>query len=192
MLRGMAISVLIAVLSACAQGSASAAAKGKSTMRPGTAACSSTRVIAVDDATRQRAADAVLCLINRERRARSRYVVRAHSALVSSALRHSRDMVRGQFASHTSSRGVGPEQRVRRAGYLRRPHRWVVGETIAWGIGRSASPVGLVGSLMRSPRHRRTLLDRRLRDAGVGMALGAPVTGAAAAATTVTIVFGRH
>lgn len=192
MLRGFAISVLIAVLLACAQGSASAAKKTQK--RSSAVSCSATSTIAVDEATRERASDAVLCLVNRERRARGLRSVRASKPLERAAAQHSRAMVRENFVSHRSPSGDSARMRVLKAGYntSNRNRDWLMGETLAWGAGAYATPVELVAALMESPPHRRTVLNKRFRDVGVGMAIGAPEADIDMEAATVTIAFGRR
>ena len=208
MLRRVAIGALIAILLGCAQGSASAAKKAKK--RPSAISCSSTHTLAVDKDTRERASGAVLCLINRQRRAHGLRPVRASKPLESASSEHSRAMVRGKFISHGTPGGDSARLRIRKAGYVRRSRssrssrssrhsrhsrhsrQYLIGETLTWGSGPYATPVQLVGALMESTAHRRTLLDKRFRDVGVGMALGAPIANVGMDAATVTIGFGRR
>jgi len=56
--------------------------------------------------------------------------------------------------------------------------RWAVGENIAWGTSDRTSPGKIVRAWMRSPGHRRNILDRRFDELGLGIALGAPKRGA--------------
>lgn len=48
------------------------------------------------------------------------------------------------------------------------------GENLIWGTGSRATPRSAVNAWMKSPPHRRTMLERRYRQVGVGVALGAP------------------
>jgi len=201
----VAIGALIAILLGSAQGSASAAKKTKK--RPSAISCSSTHTLAVDKGTRKRASGAVLCLINRQRRAHGLRPVRASKPLESASSEHSRAMVRGKFISHRTPGGDSARLRIRKAGYVRRSRssrssrhsrhsrhsrQYLIGETLTWGSGPYATPVQLVEALMQSTAHRRTLLDKRFRDVGVGMALGAPIANVGMDAATVTIGFGRR
>ena len=52
-------------------------------------------------------------------------------------------------------------------------------------------PREIVSSFLRSPEHRRTMLDKRFRDVGVGLVLGSPEYGVDDA-TTATLNFGRR
>ena len=117
---------------------------------------------------------ATLCLINAERRARGMRPLRGNAALARAALRHSRDMVRRKYFSHTSRSGRTFVDRIRVTGYLRRARRWTVGENLAWGSSYRATPAQIVRAWMRSPGHRANILNRRFREAGLGIAIGAP------------------
>lgn len=132
-------------------------------------------------------AEAIRCLINRERAERELPSLRADARLADAASDHSRDMVRRRFFDHVSPGGSTPGRRVARAGY-----DWSsLGETIAWGTGSKGTAAGTVARWMDSPPHRRILLEPRLRDIGIGVAQGAPMRGASGG-TTVTADLGRR
>jgi uncharacterized protein YkwD len=186
MLRRTAVASAIAALAAGVPGGATAAKKNRAAGE-----CAWAGSIAVDEATREEAIDAVLCLVNRERAARGVAAVRASNPLESAAVGHSDAMVSAKFFSHSSRNGDNVQRRVARTGYGRSASPFV-GETIAWGSGAFATPAQLVGSFLSSPEHRQIMLDRRFRDVGVGIALGAPRPAVAGDATTVTLDFGRR
>lgn len=140
---------------------------------------------------RKAAADAVLCLVNVERSQRGLPPVVASSLLGRAADSHSIDMVRRGYFSHITPTGQDLRTRVARTGYLRGVRRPALGETIAWGSDYYASPVELVKDLMSSAVHRAIIVDRRFRDVGVGLALGAPLQGMGAGAT-LSLNFGRR
>jgi len=189
MSRGTAIAIAIAVLACVAPGGVATAA----TSRAAAGACANAGSIAVDDATRAQAIEAVRCLINVERAGRGLRALRASGLLKNAATGHSAEMVARQFLSHTSANGDSVDRRALRSGYARKTRRWVLGETLTWGTGTFASPTQLVIALMRSGAHRRTILDRRFLDIGVGMVLGAPMSGMTGGrAATVTVNFGRR
>jgi len=132
---------------------------------------------------------ATLCLINRERRAHGLAPLRADRRLARAATRHSRRMVRLSFFDHVGPGGSTMHKRVEAAGYT----RWrTLGENIAWGAGPLASPARIVAAWMRSPGHRRTILDARLREVGVGVARGAPRAVGDMPAATYTTDFGAR
>jgi uncharacterized protein YkwD len=99
-------------------------------------------------------------------------------------------MVRLGFFAHVSPSGSSFIQRIVSAGY----GRWTrLAENLGWGAGLRATPEGIVQAWMASPPHRHNLLDRRLRQIGVGIALGAPaITSEQAPAATYTADFGAH
>jgi uncharacterized protein YkwD len=125
-------------------------------------------------ATLKRAVRATVCLINAARSQHGLGVLRSKAKLRQAAVAHSRDMVSHGFFAHDSPTGSTPKQRVDRTGYLAGAHAWAVGETIAWGSGRMASPAAIVNEWMHSAGHRAILLDGRYRDLGIGIAMGAP------------------
>ena len=146
----------------------------------------------VDEASRQRASETLLCLVNRERKLRHKPALRGSAQLATAATEHSADMVAGKFFSHTSPTAGSLFDRVARAGYMSSGGSATVGETLAWGAGSYATPAQMVVSFLESPVHRKTMLDKRFREVGIGLVLGAPVPGVAMAAATATMDFGRR
>ncbi len=134
-----------------------------------------------------REAHAIRCLLNAERARHGLVQLRQNSLLATAARRHSRDMVRRDFFAHISPGGSTPPGRARRAGYAGSR----IGETIAWGLGAAGTPAGTVTRWMGSSGHRRTILDPRMRDIGVGVASGSPLAGTPGGAT-VTVDFGAR
>jgi uncharacterized protein YkwD len=181
MLRAHEIAGAVALVACCAPGAGTAAAAGDGCARAATAA---------KDATLRLASDSVLCVVNRERAMHGVRALRASRLLSRSAQRHSRDMVARRYFSHVSPNGMNARQRIQRTGYLRRRPGAKIAETIVWGSDRQATPGELIASFMDSPAHRPLLLDRRFREIGVGLALGAPVGGTDGA--TLTLDFGRR
>ena len=181
MARRIAVATVV-VLSGWATGTGTAAAAG--------AGCASASA-APRDATVASAGAVIVCLVNGERRRRGVPRVRASRQLGRAAQAHSRDMVARGFFAHVTPEGETVRQRVVRTGYLRRG-RGEIEETLGWGAGADlSSPRQLVDLLMRSAAHRRIVLDRRFRDIGVGLALGAPAT-AIPGSATLTLNFGRR
>lgn len=119
------------------------------------------------DAARRR--HAVHCLVNRARATHGLHRLRAARTLARAARSHASDMRKRGFFEHRSPDGTTPQVRARRAGY----RGAVVGETIALSVGRRVSAAAVVRSWLRSPGHRRVLLDPRMRHVGVGLADGA-------------------
>ena len=190
MVRRIAVVCVLATQAFGAQ-IASAATKQDTRKHGSKGSCVGADSPPVDEATRRQASRVVLCLVNRERRARQLPPLRRSRPLAKAARRHSADMVGRKYFSHFSS-GGDVRRRAIRSGYVRRSRRALLGETLAWGAGSTASPQGLVALFMSSSPHRRTLLSRRYRDLGVGLALGAPASDVDGSATTLTIAFGRR
>ena len=129
---------------------------------------------------------AVVCEINRARRHHGLAPVSAHARLTRMARGFARTMVARRFFSHVGPGGATLSVRQRAAGYRGRS----IGEILAWGEGRYASPRAAVRSWLRSPPHRRVLLGRNYRDVGVGIALGSPFGGSARSSATYVAEFG--
>lgn len=128
----------------------------------------------VSSATLEVARRATVCLLNRERAARGLAPLRLHPTLTRVAERHARDMVRNRYFAHVSRDGRSPFDRMLATRYVGRGAHWLLGENIGWGTRSLAEPASLVKAWMRSPGHRRNILNGRFRDVGVGIALGVP------------------
>jgi uncharacterized protein YkwD len=84
-------------------------------------------------------------------------------------------MVRLRFFAHVGPGSLSLSGRLRRARYLpARGGRWFVGENIAFGRGRSGSPLGVHRAWMHSTPHRFDMLHPRFRQVGFGIYRGAP------------------
>jgi uncharacterized protein YkwD len=133
-----------------------------------------------------------LCLLNHARARQGLPKLHLSRKLGRAAHGHSADMARRGYFSHDSRSGASFLDRIRRAGYLRRARRWYVGENIAWGTGRLATPRAIVRAWMHSPGHRANILNRRFRHIGVGITYKAPVRIPGRAAATYTTDFGMR
>jgi uncharacterized protein YkwD len=125
--------------------------------------------------------------LNQARAAHGVAPLRADARLARAARGHSRDMVAHGYFEHTSPRGDSLRARVERTGWTRRHDGWRLGETLAWGTGSLGTPQAVVDAWLKSPPHRRVVLDRRLRVAGIGVAAGTPGHGPG---LTYTVDFG--
>jgi uncharacterized protein YkwD len=132
---------------------------------------------------------AVLCLHNRERTARRLPKLTEHAALRAAAEGHSAHMVGARFFSHDGPDGSDMADRILGAGYAR-GQGWSLGENIAWGTGPLATAAGIHRAWMRSPGHKANILRRQFREIGIGIALGAPVSGGGNDGATYTADFG--
>jgi uncharacterized protein YkwD len=85
---------------------------------------------------------------------------------------HAQDMLASSYFAHADPKGRSVRERARAEGYNWR----AIGENIAEGQRTSEE---VMGAWMRSPEHRRNILDRSFLHLGTGLALGRdPKTGA--------------
>jgi uncharacterized protein YkwD len=115
--------------------------------------------------------------------------LRLDTRLSRAARRHSRDMVVRRYFAHESITGARFSRRIAATGWMRGRGRWSVGETLAWGLGESATPDSIIAAWLRSPSHRRVALSPLYRRVGIGIVRGTPVTGMADG-LTYTVDFG--
>jgi uncharacterized protein YkwD len=128
---------------------------------------------------------AILCRLNAERTERGLAPLTRAGALEVSAQRHAADMVARGYFAHVTPEGAGVADRVRQTGYLGGAHDWTLGEDIGWGTGSASTPASIFRAFMKSPPHRRVILDGSFRQIGIGVAPGVPVAGQGAGATFV-------
>jgi uncharacterized protein YkwD len=131
-------------------------------------------------------ANSTLCLVNAERTQRHLHKLKLNRRLSRAAGGHAGDMVRQDYFSHDSLNGASFVDRIRRTGYLGGPRAWIVGENLAWGSGDRSTPAAIVRAWMNSPGHRANILQRRFREIGIGLAIGAPENPEGPAATYAT------
>ncbi|MGX6608569.1 CAP domain-containing protein, partial [Micromonosporaceae bacterium Da 78-11] len=106
----------------------------------------------------------VLALVNQNRRRGGCGALSLDRRLIAAANEHAADMARNQYFAHEDRAGTQAGDRVRGTGY-----RWQrYGENIARG---QRSPYDVVQGWMRSPQHRQNIMDCRLREMGIGLAL---------------------
>ncbi|MCU0501377.1 MAG: CAP domain-containing protein [Anaerolineae bacterium] len=105
----------------------------------------------------------VVELVNQARAKEGCAPLAMNAALNNAALRHSEDMARNDFFSHTGSDGSSPWDRMEREGY-----QWSrAGENIAIGY---VTPEDVMDGWMNSAGHRANILNCNFRDIGVGYA----------------------
>lgn len=124
-----------------------------------------TTVSSIGAVTRQLERE-LLDLINAYRTGEGRHPWRESVTLTRAARAHSMAMQDLGFFAHEDPWGRGPAQRVSAAEYG--PYL-VVGENIAMG---ALSPPETLRAWLDSPPHHALLLDRRVTEAGVGVAVG--------------------
>lgn len=151
-----------------------AATRAAEPAKTSTAACASATVEVVAETIRK-AADATLCLLNRERSARNLKPLKLNPKLSRVARAHSRDMVTKRFFEHESRDGRTPFQRMLATDYVPKGAAWALGENIGWGTMTLAQPAAVVKAWMKSPGHRQNILNGRFREIGIGIEIGVPI-----------------
>jgi uncharacterized protein YkwD len=113
---------------------------------------------------------AVLCLVNRVRARHGERPLRANGKLERAAQEHTEEMAFGNFMGHLGLNGDTPLARIRAAGYMYSTRlAYEVGENVAWGTLRLATPRAIVDAWLASPEHRANILDPRYRDTAIGV-----------------------
>ncbi len=129
---------------------------------------------------------AIVRAVNAERAAIGLPGLRATRRLSRGAERHSRDLLRNDRLAHVSSDGTPFARRIARVGSFR-----LAGEVIAFvPQGPASRARSVVGMWMRSPSHRRQLLNGRFRIIGIGRTRGA-LSARRGAMITVDLAAGR-
>ena len=169
MARRLGLAAALTVLLTGMVGGASPATAAKKKKR----ACAAASAVP-KETTLPRAYNAVLCLVNQERARRGLRALRRSDELTQAAVGHSSDMVNRQYFAHDNLEGESARERVLRTGYFRSGAGGMLEEVLACGWAHLATPRALVRGLMRSPSHKSVLLNRRLRDVGIGLVLGGP------------------
>lgn len=162
---------------------------GEPTDPASTADCTHVDVVPTS-AQEDQAAAAAFCLVNAERAQHGLAPLRPNAQLASAAQGHSADMVAHQYFDHTTPSGVSFETRIFDSGYASPDGGYALAENIAWGPQGADTPATIVGLWMQSPEHRANILNPEYRDAGMGVAAGAPAPDQGEPAATYTQDFG--
>jgi uncharacterized protein YkwD len=120
---------------------------------------------------------AILCLHNQLRAQRGLPALRENAKLRRAAFAHSADMVQRGFFEHTAPGGVSMVDRIMAARYASRTVGWALGENLAWGTGKLATPRLIMRAWMDSPGHRANVVKRAYREIGIGVVTGTPSAG---------------
>jgi uncharacterized protein YkwD len=107
----------------------------------------------------------ILAAVNAERKKAGAAPLKPNARLDQAAQRHAQDMLARHYFAHESPEGHTVRERARDAGYDWR----AIGENIAEG---QFTVDEVMDSWMKSPDHRRNILDRGFTELGVGLALG--------------------
>jgi len=120
---------------------------------------------------------AILCLHNQIRASRGLQALRENAKLRRAAVGHSSDMVSRGFFDHTAPGGSTMVDRIMAARYVSPDVGWSLGENLAWGTGRLATPREIMKAWMNSPGHRANIVRRSYREVGIGVVTGTPSAG---------------
>ena len=127
---------------------------------------------------------AILCLHNQIRAERGLPALKENGRLRKAAARHSSDMVSRGYVELTPPAGVTMVERIGGARDVPRNAGWALGENLAWGTGRLATPRSVMRSWMESPGHRANVVKRAYREIGIGVVIGTPTAGGGGATYT--------
>jgi uncharacterized protein YkwD len=108
-----------------------------------------------------------LCLVDGIRAAHRLAPVRANGDLRAVAARKVRNMVRWDYFADIGPGGQTVSSLIGATSYPAHAAHVSVGQNIAWGTGVQATPASIVAGWMASPPHRKIILTRSYRDAGV-------------------------
>jgi uncharacterized protein YkwD len=130
-------------------------------------------------------ADAVtLCLVNAIRSEHRLRRLHANTALAQVASGEVHRMVTLDYFADVGPGGQTPQSLIAGSRYPGASGAFTYGQNLAWGTGPMMTPASIVASWMASPPHRRIILDRAFRDAGVGVAPQVPaIVGSTVGAT---------
>jgi uncharacterized protein YkwD len=121
-------------------------------------------------------ADAILCLLNRERGARGLRPLRISRALNRAAVAQAQDMIINRYMSHWSPSRGSLNDRIRATGWLRGVKGWLVGENLGYIRYRfHDTPAGIVARWMASPTHRANIVNPLFRWTGLAVWSGTPI-----------------
>ena len=114
---------------------------------------------------------ALLGQINAVRAAHGLHAVVAATPLHDVARGHSDDMILRDYFAHTSPSGRTLRDRLTHSGFVK-GYIWEGGETLAWGLGPTATPAATIQAWLLSPEHRAILLAPNWRQVGISRACG--------------------
>jgi uncharacterized protein YkwD len=114
----------------------------------------------------------VRCEVNAIREANGRKPLKVNQRLRKAAKAHAVDMLHRGYFDHNGPGGSTPEKRVKASGYVAGSRRWKIGENLAYGTGSASKPGSIVSAWMKSPPHRKNLLERAYREGGGAIVSG--------------------
>ena len=136
---------------------------------------------------KRQARKAILCLLNRERASHGLPAFDRSKKLQRAAQKHSARMTGSGCFEHECPGEGDLVSRLGTVDYLLGGlGGWICAENIAWGKTTAGTPRAMMNAWMNSEGHRANILNRDLRQVGVGFAKGSPANAGAPAGTYTT------
>jgi len=120
------------------------------------------------EATTEQLGDAVLCLIGKERKKADLKSVDQNGALTRVAEKHTKVMIEENCLDHRCKGEKSLSDRIVNSGYPKPGKRYFFGEV----TGCSLTAEAMVDAWMDSRVHRKRILNKKYRDAGIGAGKG--------------------
>lgn len=137
------------------------------------------------DVTKKQLERAIRCLVGEARKRKKVGKVRTHKALSKLARKHTRTMIAKKCLRHRCPGENALTDRLERSGYLRPGQRYGYGEA----IGYATTPLAMIETWLSGPL-RKSILGKRYKHMGIGVAKGAPRKGASKRRyATYTLIF---
>ena len=141
-------------------------------------AAASSATASANPSAQSAAVSQTLRAVNSQRKARGLRPLRWNSRLGTAAKRMASDMRRRHYLSHVTPNGKDLRDRLASTGYLRGKNKFApAGEDIGWGEDELGTPEAMVLAWLKSPEHRRNLLEPRFTELGIGVVKGSPIAG---------------
>ncbi len=121
--------------------------------------------------TKEKARNAIICLVNRVRNQHGKRDLHRDDRLQEASRKHSARMAKTGCFSHECRGERSVLGRLQAVNYITGGlSRWSYGENIAWGESSRGTPRDTVRNWMKSPSHRSAMLSGTFRDIGAGFA----------------------
>ena len=131
---------------------------------------------------KRQARKAIMCLLNQERTSHGLPSFDRSKKLQRAAQKHSARMDGTGCFAHECPGEASLVSRLGSVSYLLNSLlSWVCAENIAWGQRSAGTPNAIMDAWMKSDGHRANILNRDLRQVGIGFAKGSPSSGSAPA-----------
>jgi uncharacterized protein YkwD len=136
---------------------------------------------------KREARKAILCLLNEQRAKHGLPAFNRNRKLQRASQKHSARMTGSGCFEHQCPGEGDLVARLGSVDYLLGGLvRWICAENIAWGTTTVGTPSAIMDAWMNSAGHRANILNRDLREVGVGFAKGSPANADAPAGTYTT------